>query len=123
MSKEVINRHKPRYVVDFDGLVTYEKDEFAIKDTVFWKTRCLTINRDFLQPAERVRVKINDPKYNFNVVVEALREDIEKYNTEYSYHEEPKLHFPVQLWEVVEGDKDWIAKLDEFALRCVMENL
>jgi len=100
--------HKPVFRktnVDNREVVVYDKDEWD-DDFLFNATKSISINAEALEHCDFVQLTI----HHIPVVLLASKVEIKHHKDVKKWGEETKYYFPIELWRVLQGDKDWFYK-------------
>lgn len=100
-------KHKPLFYKTDNG-VAYFKYEFN-DDFLYRKTKSITINAAVLEKCDQIVINIS----HRNVKVSASKEEIKSFKKVHTFYGETKYQYPIERWKVIDGDKDWIIKINE----------
>lgn len=112
LGEDIYTKHLP-VVVDLmdpdtgDVIREYHKHE-EDDNFLFRKTRSVSINATVLERCDRIRIAIAHRE----VVIVAQKNVIKEFQDVKTFNGEVKYYYPVERWQVVAGDVDWVRKLN-----------
>lgn len=98
-------KHKPIYST-FNNQVIYFKREMN-DDFYFRKTKSTSINAAALEKCDIVVINI----VHRDVKIMATKDEIKAYKDVKTFHGECKYYYPLEKWEIIQGDVNWIEKV------------
>jgi Mg/Co/Ni transporter MgtE len=106
-NKEVLERikHKPIYSFLGDRTVYFKRE--VDDDFLFRKTKSISLNSAALEKCDVVVINI---VYR-DVKVMATKDDIKAHKDVKTFHGECKYYYPIEKWEVIQGDVNWVEKV------------